>query len=228
MTEQEWLACTDPRPMLEFLRGKVSDRKLRLFAVACCRSLHGPWPSPPAYNEFLEWAELFADGQANAEDLARIGEDVTGYVDDYAPDWWMGIARGIACAVHLPSADPFGIRQATLQVLRYDRFPGEDSAAEERQAFTYQASLLRDLIGPALFRPRWALASLSVNPAWLTPAAGALAQGIYDTRAFDRLPILADALEEAGCTNAAILAHCQGLGEHVRGCWVLDLVLGKS
>ena len=55
-----------------------------------------------------------------------------------------------------------------------------------------------------------------------------IAQAIYDNRAFDRLPILADALEDAGCDNADILAHCRGPGPHVRGCWVVDLLLGKS
>jgi hypothetical protein len=67
-----------------------------------------------------------------------------------------------------------------------------------------------------------------VDPAWLTAKVVALAQAIYDDRAFDRLPILADALEDAGCTNQDILAHCRQPGEHVRGCWVVDLLLGKS
>jgi hypothetical protein len=248
MTGARWLACTDPTAMLAFLHGKASDRKLRLFAVACCRHLQSSWPSPPEYDKFLEWAELFADGAASAEDLARIGDEVTGYVEDCAPDWWTGIARVIACAVHLPRADPLAIRQATLQVVRYDRLPGEDWAAEASEEFTYQAALLRELVGPFLFRPRWALASLSVNPAMLTPTVVDLAQGIYDRRAFDRLPLLADALEVAGCTSADILAHCRQVkhrghhrlfrgrrladdsqpGEHVRGCWVVDLLLGKE
>jgi hypothetical protein len=190
----------------------------------------------------LEWAELFADGEAGSEDLAAIGEEVADYVTDYAPDWWTGIARGIACAVQLPRADPFGIRQATLQVLRYDRSPGENLAEEEREEFAYQASLLRELFGPFPFR------TLSVNPAWRTHSVVALARGIYEKRAFDRLSILADALEEAGCANADILSHCRNVrqrelgrlfrgrrlahrdqpGEHVRGCWVVDLLLGKS
>ena len=55
-----------------------------------------------------------------------------------------------------------------------------------------------------------------------------IAQAIYDKRAFDRMPILADALEDAGCDNADILAHCRGPNEHVRGCWVVDLILGKQ
>jgi hypothetical protein len=83
---------------------------------------------------------------------------------------------------------------------------------------------LIDLFGNP-FRP------VSVAPLWLAWNDGTvvkIAQAIYDERAFDRLPILADALEDAGCTDRAILAHCRQPGEHVRGCWVVDLILGKE
>lgn len=66
------------------------------------------------------------------------------------------------------------------------------------------------------------------EPRWRSETVLALAAGIYAEGAFDRLPILADALEEAGCDNTDILAHCRGPGPHVRGCWVVDLILGKS
>ena len=72
------------------------------------------------------------------------------------------------------------------------------------------------------FRPH------SVDSGWLTRTVLDLAQAIYDDRAFADLPILADALEDAGCTDRAILDHCRQPGEHVRGCWAVDLVLGKS
>jgi hypothetical protein len=68
---------------------------------------------------------------------------------------------------------------------------------------------------------------VSADPSWLTPTVLSLAQGIYEGRAFDRLPILADALQDAGCDNEDVLDHCRGPGPHVRGCWVVDLVLGK-
>jgi len=68
----------------------------------------------------------------------------------------------------------------------------------------------------------------ALAPAWLTSTVTSLAQSIYQERAFDRLPILADALEDSGCTNPDILNHCRQPGEHVRGCWVVDLLLGKE
>jgi hypothetical protein len=72
------------------------------------------------------------------------------------------------------------------------------------------------------FRP------VAADPSWLTPTVVALAYAIYADRAFDRMPVLADALEEAGCDHHDVLAHCRGDGPHVRGCWVVDLVIGKS
>jgi len=82
-------------------------------------------------------------------------------------------------------------------------------------------TILRDIFGNP-FNP------VTLDSAWLTANVVGLAQSIYDERAFDRLPILADALEDAGCTNADILNHCRQPGEHVRGCWLVDLVLQKS
>jgi hypothetical protein len=97
-------------------------------------------------------------------------------------------------------------------------------AADMKHEGKAQADLTRCLFGNPFRRN-------GVNPAWLAWNDGTLrkiAQSIYDERAFDRLPILADALEDAGCDNADILAHCRSEGPHVRGCWVVDLLLGKS
>ncbi|MCE9561576.1 MAG: hypothetical protein K8U57_05935 [Planctomycetes bacterium] len=80
---------------------------------------------------------------------------------------------------------------------------------------------MRDIIGNP-FRP------VVADPSWLTSDVIALAQGIYEDRAFDRMPILADALQDAGCDNEDVLSHCRQPGEHVRGCWAVDLILGKS
>ncbi len=87
--------------------------------------------------------------------------------------------------------------------------------------FRAERPLMHDLFGNP-FRP------VVADPAWLSPATVAIAAAIYQDRAFDRMPVLADALEEAGCGNTDILLHCRTPGEHVRGCWVVDLVLGKE
>jgi hypothetical protein len=84
------------------------------------------------------------------------------------------------------------------------------------------ADFVRDIFGNP-FRP------VAVDPGWLTSTVVALARGIYDDRAFERMPILADALEDSGCDHADVLAHCRGAeATHVRGCWVVDLLLGKT
>ena len=84
-----------------------------------------------------------------------------------------------------------------------------------------QADLLRDIFGNP-FRP------VALDPAWLTSDVVALARGMYESRDFSAMPILADALQDAGCDNPDVLDHCRGAGPHVRGCWVVDLLLGKG
>jgi hypothetical protein len=92
---------------------------------------------------------------------------------------------------------------------------GRPASKAERSA---QCCLLRDLLGNP-FAPS------AADVSWLSGTVVALAQAIYDERAFDRVPILADALEDAGCTDEVILAHCRGPGPHVQGCWLVDLVV---
>jgi hypothetical protein len=84
-----------------------------------------------------------------------------------------------------------------------------------------QADLLRDIFGNP-FRP------VTLNPSWLTSDVTALARQMYDSRDFSPMPILADALQDAGCENPDVLNHCRSDGPHVRGCWVVDLLLGKG
>src|SRR5437762_722095 len=127
MTESEWLTCTNPERMWRFCKGRMSPRKARLYAVACCRC-NAVLLADERVRAALDAAERHADGRAQRGD-------------------------GII--------------------------------------------------------PR-------------------LAQAVYEERAFERLPVLADALEEAGCTDAAILDHCRSPGPHARGCWVVDLLLGRE
>jgi len=96
-----------------------------------------------------------------------------------------------------------------------------DSAAADEEE-SAQARLIRCIVGPRRFR------HVTLDPSWLASPVPQLADSIYTDHAFDHLPILADALEDAGCTNADILNHCRQPGDHVRGCWVIDLLLAKK
>jgi hypothetical protein len=110
---------------------------------------------------------------------------------------------------------------AHKRTLYWDKESGAAAMAALQEGEKCFCNLLRDIFGNP-HRP------VTADPAWLTPNVVSLAQTLYDDRAFNRLPELADALEEAGCTNTDVLAHCRAPGPHVRGCWVVDLVLGKE
>lgn len=229
MTEQEWLACNDPQTMLEFLQGKVSDRKLWLFAVACCsRAVRR---GAEAADTFRLTAEKWADGQADgvtlrqALDAAQVPFLLSFSMTDGTPtqvaDWAVRDAIGIAYHAGL-SPEVVQLHKMMDGCLPdFDQPRCHVAAQRERQA---QAAHLRDLFGPVPFR------AVALNPAWLVWQDGTipkLAQAIYNDRAFGLLPVLADALEDAGCTDADILAHCRGPGLHARGCWVLDTLLDR-
>jgi hypothetical protein len=229
MTEPEWLACTDPMLMLKYLRRKVSDRKMRLFACGCCRRIWGDLTLKPV-RQAVETAESYADGSVSDPELKQAHDkgisvitrtfhrNMAKMVNDAA--FVMKMYR-MALAVNTAHAAPFQIGQL-------------DRLGEDQFLKAFSPALLRCVIGSPFhpLPPKWGKRQWSQKLcAWRTWNDGTipkLAQAIYDDRTFDRLPILADALEEAGCTNPDILAHCRSGGDHVRGCWVVDLVLGKS
>jgi hypothetical protein len=126
-------------------------------------------------------------------------------------------ANGAAYAVRLLAIDSGGIDPVIVGLSTYTA--ASNRLAQEQSG--RQVAILRDLIGNP-FR------SVCLSPSWLTRTVSGLAQAIYDEGAFDRLPVLADALEDAGCAELTILEHLRGPGPHVRGCWVVDLILGKQ
>jgi hypothetical protein len=226
VTESEWLECTEPEKMLEFLRGKVSERKLRLFAVACCRRcLHLVPPDclERHYSEGRPWVALIQQAIQVGEELAD--GDATQHSTMPGIDWtWLGSGYAfLSCAG--PTNDlPEVSEYVAWAVGELVSDSNEHYTATEKAEYAAHAQLLRDICGNAL-RP------VSLNPAWLSWHNGLLvsmAQKMYDCHDFSDLPVLADALEEAGCANQDILSHCRSGGEHVRGCWVVDLLLGKE
>jgi hypothetical protein len=201
VTEAKWLASTDPAPMLEFLRGKVSDRKLRLFACGYYRQIWDTLTERHA-RKIVEISELYADGVGKPQALSGARRN-----------GWNEVVKNTAWVVAGDSAWE-AARRTTVNYYLRNSFP-----TDIRKLI--HCGLLRDIFGNP-FCP------VSVAPAWLTSNVVALATGIYGERAFDRMPILADALQDAGCANEDVLNHCRDDGVHVRGCWVVDLLLGKS
>lgn len=200
MNEQEWSDCRDPLRMWNFLPNKAaSARKSRLFAVACCRRLEC-LSTDQGERQSIEVAERMADGRASNPE--RIG-------------WRNRIGSSPMSMVFAHAASPLGW-QAAEYAMR-----GAGFTADERAEKATQSDLLRDIFGNP-FRP------VSVDPSWLTSTVIAFAQQLYESRDFTAMPILADALQDADCTEPAVLEHCRCDGPHVRGCWLIDLLLGKS
>jgi len=220
VTEAEWLTCDDSVPMIDFLYGNVSDRKLRLFGCACCRRIWHIYDE--AARHAVEVAEQHADGTATKAECRAVERAVK-----YAGPRVVIDGSAYRAAAH-GSRDTAG-EHADVQVPHprypwaesdYDAYRREYLGAFERERLS-NILLLRDIFGNP-FRP------VAFDPAWRTDTAVALAAQMYESRDFSVMPILADALQDAGCDNDDILAHCRGDGPHVRGCWVVDLVLGKS
>jgi hypothetical protein len=225
MTEAEWLTATYTEPMLEFLRGKASDRKLRLFGVACCRSMFATVTINPWDEHAVMTAERYADGVAELIELAEaVAATTSDWTAAFACAEAASVEGGFAAAQHASDNAAWEVgSQVASRSDADDVFDDEHPirmAAQSAERAT-QSRLLRDVFGNP-FRP------VVFDPAWRSEPVSALAAGIYTDQAFDRLPILADALEEAGCDHADILNHCRGPGPHVKGCWVVDLVLGKG
>jgi hypothetical protein len=213
MTAEEWVSSDEPERMVEFLRGRVSKRKLRLFACACARRLWSELTDPRS-RRAVEVAERYADGEATPEELYA--------AYDAAPGGQPVLNVATAVAV------PEGIFDAP-DVARRCRVA---AAAKVRKAAARTAraagrplcGLVREVFGNP-FHP------FIPAPGWLTCNDGSvvkLATVIYDGRRWEELPLLADALEECGCADPAVLGHLRGPGPHALGCHILDALLGRS
>jgi len=223
MTEREWLNCADPQPMLEFLRGTTSDRKLRLFAAACCRLLFRKVRVGPLYELEVEVAERYADGEASSAELWEARR----YSNSTAEHACMNTTETEDAVL---MADCAALNAAWAATQPGAIVPDDDGVSQARLAAeqAVQSDLLRDIFANP-FR------HASVNPAWLTPTVSGLASAAYGERSLPsgqldqtRLAVLADALQDAGCDNQDILEHLRGTGPHWRGCWPLDLLLAQG
>ena len=217
---------------MDFLKGKASERKLRLYACACCRHI---WDLllDERSRQAIDVAEQYADGLISEENLSIIHDgslsarrNIKKTFGGYSPIFNAARAADAIVGVSIESvlAAAGWVASALANQAVPDPASGDFDDAHEAVWYFKMVQAcpsLRDIFGNP-FRP------VTINPAWLTPKVTTLAQTIYNDRAFDRMPELADALQEAGCDNQDMLSHCRGPGPHVKGCWVVDLLLGKE
>jgi hypothetical protein len=218
--------------------GQATERKLRLFACGCARQVWHLLGDARSRNA-VEVAEAHADGVGFCEQLraAEAAAEEAYSAVEQAAQCAVAKAHGklrkdVKTALAAAAAARVAARTCAARTDAFFHTGPVGGGTEEvddlglascRWAFEtlYQGqhNLVRELFGPTLFRP------VFLDPSWRTASARTLATGIYDGHDFAAMPVLADALEEAGCTDPTILDHCRQLGEHIRGCWALDRIL---
>ncbi len=211
--ERHWLECKDPHLLTQWQDPRISKRKRRLFVCGCCRLI---WDSltDPRSRGAVETAERHADGQATHSDLVR-AERQAQAVNKPPAGFWPPDADWVAVAASANQDFSGDIRRL---------FPRYGRCTPDKVLAARVSDLFRDILG----NPFRNVLLLQEWLDWTDRTVVKIAQAIYEERAFDRMPILGDALEEAGCTDPDILDHCRQPGEHARGCWLVDQILGKT
>jgi hypothetical protein len=224
MNADEWRCCTDLDALLAVLPAQRSDRQTALFGCACWRRLWHLVPNPVC-RRLVELTEQLADGERAfprlAKALRRWHHESDGVPARTLNREGQTMRRLGLWADQWGTPTPYGVRLACNGCLQAAEWIGPWAVETERRSL---CDLIREVF-TGLVRPS------SFDPAWREHHGGAVlavARSIYDQRTFSELPVLADALEDASCTDATLLGHLRGLAPHVRGCWALDLVLGRS
>lgn len=216
MTESEWQTSTDAVAMVQYLKGKTiaTHRKLGLLACAMLRRLPSTSPTTSAA---LEVAERFLDKLATDEERRAAGERFE--ASQGVPSFAMPVI-----AIRTCFSNPIDVYMADQDWWHTAHLAA--ACAKEQGIAALAAEVLRDLFPTPLIRRLRRLRQFESS--WRASNGTSIARAMHEDGLFDRLPILADALEEAGCTNAEILTHCRGPDPHVRGCWVIDGILAKD
>jgi hypothetical protein len=249
MTEAEWLASRDPAELLDYLSSPdswadgldepsdVTDRRIRLFAVACCRLI---WHLIAEQSrDALEVCERHADCAATDEQLEDASDYLTKVMfEAVGRDGSDSLAANVTCAASTAAFTepdyPLNVYLSTAVARAREAghplgpLGGQGVEVARLDGYGAEADLVREVFGNPFRR-------VALERAWRTPAVVSLARAAYEERIpptgdldLSRLAVLSDALEEAGCDDAAILDHLRSPGPHVRGCWALDVVLGLT
>jgi len=209
MTEAEWLVCEDLNQLwTASVLDEVCHRRWRLYACACCRLI-------PEFKSSAPDVKCMNLAEAEADGLGQPGEVEYPKGDEWDIRWYRRDARTIA---HRALT---AYRDFVWRSKRSTHQSDIEWASVQILADQPLCALLRDVVGNPFH-------TVTFLPEWRTSTVIALAQQMYDSRDFSAMPILADALQDAGCEAETILTHCRGPGLHVRGCWCVDACLLRS
>lgn len=200
--------------LLRVAQQHISPRKLRLFLVACCRRVWHQIVDPRSQQAVL-LAEQHADGKITEEALDQANEAAADVVGELVGSDNLKVFCAAAAAFHASHWDLEDLDR--LSDAPENAILASDSADEDR----IQVAILQDLIGDYT-------QSVVVEESWLTELVKEMASGIYTNSSFEQMPELGALLARAGCTSSALLDHCNEAPQHYRGCWALDLILGKE
>jgi uncharacterized protein (TIGR02996 family) len=223
---KQWLEAISPYamfPALDNIGQRVSPRKLRLYGIACCRRVAN-LAADDELVQAVHLAEAMVAGKATTQDVARLRARLTtkhaairaGEENSPAGLW------GVSAATNLLQDDSHYFNKDQIHAGDGDLlrvwYSARSAASDVDLEGTVQSDLLREVLGNPFVPVRF-------EPKWRTAEVLELAGAIYDKLSFEKMPALADALKRAGCANPRILKHCMRKPTHVRGCWVLDLIL---
>jgi hypothetical protein len=234
-TEAEWLACEDLWPMLEFLREASHGthqtvkaiwpphfRKARLFICACAREV---WHllTDERSKQAIEKGERYADHLITEDEIIPVWHAAFAAAkalrkDPFKDAAWAANTAAVTDAVWMAI---FSVCQNASNALAKAAAKPPKRAPHLAIAHAKQVAILRCIFGNP-FHP------VTLDPSWLTSTVTTLARTMYDTRDFSAMPIMADALQDAGCADEQVLSHCRGDGAHVRGCFLVDILTGRE
>jgi hypothetical protein len=249
MTEREWLTTREVGDMesLLFDTNRFSKRKMRLVSIEACKHIVHLLPLA-RYGPVIEWAEQYSDGLTDQQAFRSLSGHLSTTTGEPCPAAAGAATRAVLSlgpddapdAATLQVVDAKGIEamattgciSPTLSYAEVGRLIEDARGSATHDVFTRAceaeelaiADLVREIFGNP-FHP------ITIDPAWLArndAAIPRIARSVYEERAFHRMPALADALLDAGCEHEELIAHCRSAGPHVRGCWAVDLILGKE
>jgi hypothetical protein len=244
MTEADWQTGTDFTAHVRFAADRLSPRRQRLLAAGFCRAVSQLF-SHAELNEALLGIDHYADDMASVGAVDRVRQRCREIAQESYEDYRAAVDGGesdslrsevlseFAWAVAFAANSPLPLLEvgnraaaAAVQVRTGAALLAPVASPNFGAATVEQSLVMRSVVWEIVGNP---FQEIHFSPSWRTDTAVSLAKHMYDSREFSAMPILADALQDVGCEDEALLNHCRDTSlTHLRGCWVVDLVLGRG